>query len=261
MPTTEGAAASGPGSLAVDVVLRQLAALPSTHPDRRRLRHRAVEAGLPVARRLARRYADRGEPLADLEQVASVGLVKAVDGFDPRRGTEFWAYATPTITGEIKHYFRDSGWAVQVPRRYKELQWEIHRRRDGLMQRLHRPPRESDLAEHLGADSDDIRQAALAEHARLSISFFAAHRRQRHVRLLDRLCVDEPGYDLVDLQEWVRHALGHLPHRDRRIVLLRFVRRMTQSEIAAEVGLSQEHVSRLLARALRLLRASFNPAA
>jgi RNA polymerase sigma-B factor len=243
----------------VDVVLRQLAALPSTDPDRRRLRHHAVEVGLPVARRLARRYADRGEPLADLEQVASIGLLKAVDGFDPWRGTEFWAYATPTIMGEIKHHFRDTTWAVQVPRRYKELQWEVHRRRDGLVQRLHRLPGEGDLAEHLGADRADLRQAAMAEHGRLTVSFFAPHRHHR-VGLLDRLCVDEPGYDLVEMREWVRRALARLPHRDRRIVLLRFVKRMTQAEIAAEVGLSQEHVSRLLSRALRMLRGSLKHA-
>jgi RNA polymerase sigma-B factor len=237
-----------------DLLLRRRAALPPADPTRHVLRHQAVVASLPAARSLARRYAGRGEPLDDIQQVAFVGLLKAVDGFDPAYCTDFWAYATPTIRGEIKRYFRDKSWAVEVPRRYKNLQQEVNRCRDDLAQRLRRFPRVADYAEHLGTDHDEIRQAIVAANGYSSASLSAQPGGTGTASLTDRLGEQDPGFELVDLHESIHPALARLPHRERQIVTLRYFGNMTQTQIAAEVGISQMHVSRLLARSLKELR-------
>ena len=239
----------------VDALLRRRASLPETHPDRERLRQRAFEAALPSVERLARRYAGRGEPLADLTQVAACGLIKAVDRFDPQYGTGFWAYATPTILGGIKRYFRDRGWAAGVPRRYKELRQQVHRCHDDMVQRLHRTPDVAELATHLDEDEQDIRRAMLAGNAYASTSLFTAGRFDGNT-LIDEIGVSEPGYDLVDLCETIQPALAQLPQREQRVIALRFFGNMTQAQIATTISVSQMHVSRILASALRRLRLS-----
>jgi RNA polymerase sigma-B factor len=244
----------------IDDLLRRRAALPPTDPEYDRLRQRAVGAGAPTAVGLARRYADRGEPLADLQQVAMLGLLKAVDGFDPGQGTAFWAYATRTITGELKHYFRDSGWAVQVPRRCKELQRAVNHSRDELIQRLRRLPRVDDFAEHLGTDANEITQALVAESSYSTTPLTAPVPGKGHDAPVDWAGVTERGYDLVDLRESIRPVLTALPRRERAVVAMRFYGELTQSQIAAHVGISQESVSRLLSRTLRRMRRSLRDA-
>ena len=238
-----------------DDILRRRAGLPEAHPERRRLRDLAVEAAVPMTRSLARRFAGRGEPLADIQQVAYVGLLKAVDGFDPRY-PDFWAYAAPTINGEIKRYFRDNSWAVDVPRRYKDLGGAVSKCRDQLAQELRQTPGVADYARFLGADRDEIRAAMAAWRAYASLSLYgpSRHGGDGGERLADRLGEAESGYDRVDLHEALHPALARLPGRERRIVALRYFGNMTQTQIAAEVGLSQMHVSRLLARSLERLR-------
>jgi len=250
----DGAAATDrcSATLAEDI-LRHRAALPATHPERGRLRDRAVEAAVPMTRSLARRFAGRGEPLADVQQVAYVGLLKAVDGFDPRY-PDFWAYAVPTITGEIKRYFRDNSWAVEVPRRYKDLGGAVSRCRDQLAQELRQIPGVANFARYLGADDEEIRQAMAAWRAYASLSLFQPALDGEGDPLADRLGEAESGYDRVDLNEALHPALARLPGRERRIVTLRYFGNMSQTQIAAEVGLSQMHVSRLLARSLERLR-------
>jgi RNA polymerase sigma-B factor len=239
-------------SPSVDTLLRRCATLDPDDPERQRLRHQAIVAGVPSARSLARRYAGRGEPLADLQQVAFVGLLKAVNSFDPEHTTDFWAYAVPTIRGEIKRHFRDRSWAVEVPRRYKNLQQEVNRCRDDLAQRLRRTPRANDFAEHLGADGREIDQALLAENGYSPMSLNAAPPYGGF--LVDRVGAPDPGYEMVELQESIHPALARLSLRERRIITMRYFGNMTQTQIAAAVGVSQMHVSRLIARSLQELR-------
>jgi RNA polymerase sigma-B factor len=271
LPTTDHAAtdhaAGGPGHAdgasgqdsrgrghLVDALLRRRAALPPADPDRSRLRAEVVEAALPVAVSVARRYANRGEPLADIQQVAVVGLLKAVDGFDPAYPTDFWAYAMPTITGEIKRYFRDNCWAVHVPRRYKDLEQEVNGCRDELIQRLRRLPGVTDYAEHLGRERSEITQALAARNGHSWTSASGTPRYHERPQAVEQVGEAELGYEQVDLHESIYPALACLSHRDRRIITMRFFGNMTQSQIAADVGVSQMHVSRMLARILRRLR-------
>ena len=239
----------------VDGILRRRACLPAAHPDRPRLRGQAVEAALPLVGYLARRYAGCGESIEDLEQVAAVGLLKAIDGFDPEYANNFWSYATPTILGTLKRHFRDRSWAVGVPRRYKELWLEINRCRNDMAQRLRRPPVLAELIEQLGEDRKHITWALMAEKGRSCTSLFTPLNGQDEgTALIDEIGQSEPGYDRVDLHECLLSALAWLPPRERHIVTSRFYGTMTQSQIAAELGISQMHVSRLLACALRRLR-------
>lgn len=241
------------GLALTDDILRRRARLPESHPERSRLRDRAIETATSTARALARRFAGRGEPLADIEQVAYVGLLKAVDGFDARY-PDFRAYAVPTITGEIKRYFRDNSWAVEVPRRYKDLGGAVNRCRDELVQELRQLPRVADFARQLDADVEEVRQALVAWRGYSSLSLFQSSSHGEGTPRCDRLSEMEPGYDRVDLNDALHPALARLPGRERRIVTLRYFANMTQTEIAAEVGLSQMHVSRLLTWSLAQLR-------
>jgi RNA polymerase sigma-B factor len=240
----------------IDALLRQRASLPDTHPDRLLLRRQVIEAALPRVRNMARRYAGRGEPLDDLEQVAALGLLKAVDGFDPAHQAGFWAYATPTVLGNLKRHFRDTGWAVDVPRRYKDLQQQVSRCRDELAQRLRRPPVLSELSERLGKDQEEVARALTAEKGYTSASLFAPIKYQGDASVADMLGEVEPGFERVDLQESIRPALARLPYRERHIIALRYFGNMTQAAIAAQLRVSQMHVSRSLARSLRQLRES-----
>jgi RNA polymerase sigma-B factor len=217
------------------------------------LRELAIHHGQGLASRLARRYRGRGEPLDDLTQVAMLGLIKAVDGFDPQRTSAFAAYAVPTIVGEIKRYFRDKGWQIRIPRRLQEIRLELSG--GVLAQRLGRPPTVPELADHLGVAEEEVVEAIeAAQLYRPGSLSTPVGGDGGEMLLVDRIGVVDHELDLVDHRESLRPLLAALPARQQAILAMRFYGNMTQSQIAASVGLSQMHVSRLLSDALRRLR-------
>ncbi|GAA3281434.1 MULTISPECIES: SigB/SigF/SigG family RNA polymerase sigma factor [Dactylosporangium] len=256
-PSTEEPPDAEPPSqwTTVNELLRQAAALERSDPRRAALRDRAVAHSLPLADRLARRFHGMGESPADLSQVAALGLMKAIEGFDPDYGTDFGGYATPTIVGELKRYFRDKGWGVHVPRRLQELRIEINRVRDALGQRLGRSPTPRDVAEHLGIHEEQVLEALVASSAYRPVSLFAPLGGDDDAgTLADVLGDDDRDIDSVEFRQAVRPLIARLPERERRILSLRFYGNRTQAQIAADLGISQMHVSRLLSRTLEGLR-------
>ena len=236
-------------------LLSRMAELPAGHPTRATLREEAIRKCLPMAEYLARRYRDRGEPLDDLVQVAGVGLIKAVDGYEPGRGIPFSGYAIPTIIGELKRHFRDRGWSVRVPRRMQELGLEISRATGDLTQRLGRSPTVADLAEHLGISEEDVLLGLDSGQAYHALSLNSPQPGDESgAELGDVLGDEDPDLELVEQREALRPLIARLPRREQRILAMRFFGNMTQSQIAAAVGLSQMHVSRLLSHALEALR-------
>jgi RNA polymerase sigma-B factor len=236
-------------------------ALPEGHPHRERLRAELIAGYLPVARNVARRYGRRGEPPQDLEQVASVALILAVDRFDPGREVDFLSFAVPTINGEVLRYFRDRVHTIRTPRRLREMQSRIHAAAAELSQRHGRAPRPSEIARHLNLDVEIILEALAAQGAAHTASLDEPGWRDdegsgsgHRGRFAAALGQTEPEFDLVEHREGLAPLLAALPERERKILLLRFFRGLTQTEIAAEVGLSQMHVSRLLSRTLTRLR-------
>jgi RNA polymerase sigma-B factor len=217
-------------------------------------RERILLELMPLVRALASRYAGRGEPLEDLVQVGALGLIKAVDRFDVKRGVEFSSYAVPTIVGEIRRHFRDKAWAMHVPRRLKELSVRLSRVLDELTTELGRSPTIAELAEATGVEEEDVIDALESAHAYTTRSLQAPFDEEGDDNLFDRLGVDEQGYGEVEDGSLVSAGLDALDGRERRIVELRFFEEMTQSQIAAELGISQMHVSRLLRRALGIMR-------
>ncbi|GGP63716.1 hypothetical protein GCM10010185_40530 [Saccharothrix coeruleofusca] len=211
------------------------------------LRDRLVTEHLPVARHIADRFAERGESVEDLRQVAALGLIHAVDRFDVRRGIDFLAFAVPTITGEVRRYLRDQGWAVRVPRRLKELCTAIDTARVELVRLNGRTPTPSEVAKHLGIGLDEVYEGLHAASAHHLLSLDEGD-------FTDRLTAEDPALEVVELHHALDPMLRGLPKRERRIVVLRFFRNMTQSQIADSVGVSQMHVSRLLSRSLARLR-------
>ncbi len=209
---------------------------------------------MPLVRALASRYAGRGEPLDDLVQVGAVGLIKAVDRFDVGRGVEFSSYAVPTIVGEVRRHFRDKAWAMHVPRRLKELSVRISRVLDELTTELGRSPTVAELAEATGVEEEEVLDALDAAHAYSTRSLQAPFDDEGDDSLADKLGVEERGYGEIEDDSLVSEGLDALDVRERRIVELRFFEEMTQSQIAAELGISQMHVSRLLRRALGTMR-------
>ncbi|MFI9814618.1 SigB/SigF/SigG family RNA polymerase sigma factor [Saccharothrix variisporea] len=215
------------------------------------LRDRLVTEHLPLARHIADRFAERGESVEDLRQVAALGLIHAVDRFDASRGIDFLAFAVPTITGEVRRYLRDQGWAVRVPRRLKELCVSIDTARVELARRTGRSPKPTEVARHLGISVDEVYEGLHATSAHHLLSLDALDDEELDA---DRLSSDDPALEVVELQHALDPMLRGLPRRERRIVVLRFFRNMTQSQIADSVGVSQMHVSRLLSRSLARLR-------
>jgi RNA polymerase sigma-B factor len=239
-------------------LLATLASMPDDHPCRPAVRDRAIEAWLPLARHLAHRFAGRGEPVDDLVQTATVGLIKAVDRFDPDRGVEFAAYAIPTIVGEIKRHFRDRTWDVRVPRRLQELRLNLAEATSTLLQTLGRSPRVADLAAHLGTTEEEVLEGlecARAYHA-VSLSTPTTDG-DRAAELGDLLGGEDAGFDAAELRLALGPALAALDRREQRILALRFYGNLTQSQIAEQIGVSQMHVSRLLSRTLAKLRGQF----
>jgi RNA polymerase sigma-B factor len=245
-------------------LFEQFAALPPDHPDRAALRARLVTGHLPVVRHIARRFSGRGEPVEDLEQVGTIGLINALDRFDPGQGTPFLAYAVPTITGEIRRYFRDRTWSMRVPRRLKDIQ---SRRSTGavgplsqeLASRHGRAPRVSELAARLDMPVDEVLEGLDAQQAyrNTSLDELVAG---GETPLTDTLGTADVELDKVEYRETLQPLLDELPPRERTILVLRFFGNMTQTQIADRVGVSQMHVSRLLAQTLRQLREKLNAA-
>lgn len=244
-------------------LLSQLAALPPDDPARHSVRDELIEMHLPLVEHIVGRFRRRGEPHDDLVQVGTIGLINAVDRFDLNRGVEFSTFATPTITGEIKRHFRDRGWAIRVPRRLQELRMRISAANDILAQRIGRSPTTRELADYLDIDEDDVLDGIESAQAYSTISLdmpIGDSNEQGSVSLGDELGSDDAALELVENREALRTLLTQLPARDRRIVLARFFGNRTQSEIAADLGISQMHVSRLLNRSLGQLRAGLVPA-
>jgi len=209
----------------------------------------------PLVGHLARRFSDRGEPHEDLMQVGMVGLVKAIDRFDPERGLEFVTYAVPTVLGEIKRYFRDHAWAMRVPRRVQEIRLSLSSAVEELTQELQRAPSVDEIAHRVGAGRDDVLEAFEASNAYQTVPLDpAADPEETMPSLVDQLGVDDPGMVGVERREVLRPLLQELPERERLILELRFIHQHTQSQIAKEIGISQMHVSRMLTRTLAGLR-------
>ncbi|WP_329257205.1 RNA polymerase sigma factor SigF [Streptomyces sp. NBC_01478] len=218
------------------------------------LRNRLVRMHLPLVEHLARRFRNRGEPLDDLTQVATIGLIKSVDRFDPERGVEFSTYATPTVVGEIKRHFRDKGWAVRVPRRLQELRLSLTTATAELSQRHGRSPTVHELAEKLGISEEEVLEGLESANAYSTLSLDVPDTDDESPAVADTLGAYDEALEGVEYRESLKPLLEDLPPREKRILLLRFFGNMTQSQIAQEVGISQMHVSRLLARTLAQLR-------
>ncbi|WP_221358193.1 RNA polymerase sigma factor SigF [Streptomyces beigongshangae] len=234
---------------------RKLAALP---PGRARdaLRDRITEAWLPMAERLAGRFRSRGENFDDLRQVAALGLVKAVERYDPERGNAFESYAVPTVTGEIKRHFRDHMWTLHVPRRVQDLRNRVRFARQDLAQTISgRQPTTTEIAEHAHMSEDDVRTGlgALESFTALSLDAELPGGDDGY-SLGDVLGSADPALDVVIDREAVKPRLEALPERERAILYMRFFDDMTQSRIAEELGISQMHVSRLISRCCSRLR-------
>lgn len=231
---------------------------PGSDKQHKAARDALVALHLPLVEHFARRFLDRGEPLDDLVQVGSIGLIKAIDGFDVDRGVEFSTYASPTILGEIKRHFRDRGWAIRVPRRLQELRLSIVTATGELTQQLGRAPTVAELARRLEVSDEEIVDGLEAANAYTTLSLDGGDDDDAGwvEPKLSSLSADDDALDRVENRETIRPLLATLDPRERHIVVLRFFRGMTQSQIAAELGISQMHVSRLLARTLTRLRTS-----
>ena len=219
-----------------------------------------VHLHLPLVEHCARRFRNRGEPYDDLLQVGTIGLLKSIDRFDPDRGVEFSTYATPTIIGEIKRYFRDKGWAIRVPRRLQEMRMMISAATSELSQSLGRSPTPREIAERIGVTVEDVMEGLESSNAYSTLSLDAGGdgSDEGGPSMLDAIGEDDAALEHVEIRESIKPLIEQLPAREKQILLLRFFRGMTQSQIAAEIGVSQMHVSRLLNRTLEQLRESLH---
>lgn len=235
-------------------VAARSARLPPGDPRRRALRTEAIEGYLPLADRLAGRYAHTGEPMDDLIQVARLGLVKAVDRFDPSRGA-LLGYAVSTIRGELRHHFRDHCGRVGTPRRLRELGPAVHGAGETLTQRLGRVPRPDEIAGHLDVPAEDVAEVLRADaaHRVTSLDGTAGGDPDGPPRA-ETIGAADPALAGVPDRVSMRPVLRRLPERERRALLMRFFLNMTQVQIADRLGISQMHVSRVLVRALSALR-------
>ncbi|MEU0966669.1 RNA polymerase sigma factor SigF [Streptomyces sp. NPDC005917] len=239
------------GARALFIELRKLKEGSAEYAE---LRNQLVRMHLPLVEHLARRFRNRGEPLDDLTQVATIGLIKSVDRFDPERGVEFSTYATPTVVGEIKRHFRDKGWAVRVPRRLQELRLSLTTATAELSQQHGRSPTVHELAEKLAISEEEVLEGLESANAYSTLSLDVPDTDDESPAVADTLGAEDEALEGVEYRESLKPLLEDLPPREKRILLLRFFGNMTQSQIAQEVGISQMHVSRLLARTLAQLR-------
>lgn len=244
---------SGEAPSAADL-LAELHRLDEADERRQQLRDQLVEQHLPLVVYLARRFSGRNEPMTDLVQVGSIGLIKAIDRFEPERGLEFSTYATPTILGELKRHFRDTGWLIHVPRRAQEMQTTLNAARAELSQELGRAPTVAELAARIDAEEDAVIEALDAARAYSGVPLDVLAPPGETVPEHPMLGVLDEGFEQVEQRALLREAIGRLPENEREILLLRFVANKTQTEIAKIVGVSQMQVSRLVARGLKKLR-------
>jgi RNA polymerase sigma-B factor len=238
------------------LMLARMHRLDPDDPEHRALRERVIAEYMSYARHLAARYAVGGQASEDLCQVAYVGLIKSVDGFNPDYGATFLGYATPTILGELKRHFRDSSWAVHVPRRIQELSSQVRPITENVAQRLHRDPTIPELAALLGTGPREVLDAIKATglHYVDSLDLPVSTDQSTGVTHGDLLGAEDPGMQNVVDRETLRPLLARLPVRDKRILHLSFFRGMTQEQIGAELGVTQMQVSRLLSAILQRLR-------
>ncbi|WP_380169108.1 SigB/SigF/SigG family RNA polymerase sigma factor [Jannaschia sp. R86511] len=237
---------SGPDT---DPLLERLAGLPEGDPERNQLRDTVVTSHLPLVHHIARRFAGRGEPHDDVVQVGTIGLIKAVDRYEPGRGVPFAGYAVPTVTGEIRRYFRDRAGTVRLPRRVQEVQVAVTQSRESLTHELGRTPTVEEVAHRSGLDTDTVLEVLESAYSLTTVPLDVDN------GVSDSLGEEDVALDEVLTRETLRPVLAKLEPRERRIIALRFVRGMSQAQIAEEVGISQMHVSRLLSRTLTRLRA------
>jgi len=219
-------------------------------------REALVRRFMPLARSLARRYGRSSEPFEDLLQVASLGLLKALDRYDADRGHPFPSFAVPTILGEMRRYFRDSGWAVHVPRGAQERALKVRDAQERIANERGRAPTVNQLSEYLEYDSEEVIDALQAIQAYETLSLDAPRPSAEGDVMAygDSVGREDERYELVELDATVSAVLGHIPPRERQILRMRFVDDLTQTEIAERVGISQMQVSRLLRRSLDQLR-------
>lgn len=240
-----------------DELVVTLAALPMHHPSRPAVRRQAIEAWLPLATHVAHRFTGKGEPLADLVQTATVGLIKAVDRFDPAYGNGFVAFAVPTVSGELKRYFRDQTWVVHMPRHLQELRLAIVRCRESLAQQLGHLPSPAELATAMHVPVSQVREGLRASYAYSTTSLDTPTRDPSDggaSPLGEMLGQEDRALATVEFRVAAGPALAALSERDRRILHLRYYAGLSQEQIAKRIGISQMHVSRLLTRMLATLR-------
>jgi RNA polymerase sigma-B factor len=220
-----------------------------------KVREQLVPQYAALVHSLARRFAGRGEPLEDLEQVGYLGLIAAINRFDPDLGLEFTTFATPTILGEIKRYFRDKSWAVRVPRRLQETYARVVRTQQELSQKLGRGPTVPEIAARLELEPDEVLQALEAGPAQRALSLESpAGQGDSEGELGDRIGAEDENLSRIELQNMLAGAMRHLTPREREIMVLRFVEQLPQTEVARRLGISQMHVSRLQRAALAQLK-------
>jgi RNA polymerase sigma-B factor len=219
-------------------------------------REELITRYLPLVKSLARRFASRGQPVEDLVQVGSIGLIKAIDRFDLDRGVELSTYATPTIMGEIKRYFRDKGWAVKVPRALQDLNVRLNKVIEQLTVALQRSPTIAELAAAAEVTEEEVVEALESGRAYSSISIFSGgtNEEEESLELLDSLGQEERAYEIFEQRRLLAPAMERLDPRERLILHLRFFEGMTQTQVAARVGISQMHVSRLIRKSIENLR-------
>ncbi|MFJ4666622.1 RNA polymerase sigma factor SigF [Kitasatospora purpeofusca] len=254
----EAAAAPGSGldtrTLSRSLFLR-LGALEPGSTEHTYVRDTLIELNLPLVRYASARFRSRNEPMEDIVQVGTIGLIKAIDRFDPERGVEFPTFAMPTVVGEIKRFFRDTSWSVRVPRRLQELRLALTKAGDELAQRLDRSPTVAELAACLGVSEEDVVEGLAVGNAYTASSLDSSPSDEDgEGPLADRLGYEDLALEGVEYRESLKPLLAKLPPRERRIIMLRFFGNLTQSQIGEEIGISQMHVSRLLTRTLTQLR-------
>ncbi|MEV0693997.1 RNA polymerase sigma factor SigF [Streptomyces sp. NPDC050388] len=238
------------------VLFTQFKDLEPGTPEHTRVRTALIEANLPLVRYAAARFRSRNEPMEDVVQVGTIGLINAIDRFDPERGVQFPTFAMPTVIGEIKRYFRDNVRTVHVPRRLHELWVQVNSATEDLTTAFGRSPTTAEIAERLRISEEDVLSCIEAGRSYHAASLEAAQEGDGLPGLLDRLGYEDPALDGVEHRDLVRHLLVQLPEREQRILLLRYYSNLTQSQISVELGVSQMHVSRLLARSFQRLRSA-----
>ena len=233
-------------------MFEQLAALEAGTSEHEALRAALIERHLPLVTFMARKFADRGEPLDDLIQVGTIGLIKAIDRFEISKGFEFSTFATPTIVGEIKRHFRDKTWAVRVPRRLQELGASVTKATTELTQKLDRSPTPKEIAKHLGITVDDVAEALESNAAYSTVSLDVTS--ETPTSIGETFGALDEALEGVEYRESLKPLLAQLDDREKRILQMRFFDNLSQSQIATELGISQMHVSRILNKVLTHLR-------